>query len=110
MQAMPTPHRSLALLPLAVFSLLTACSKPEEQSAGQKLDEMAAKTEQAAGALKDEARQAAEQAAQAVGDAAITARIKTALAADTELKALRIGATESRGVFLETPRNEYVKD
>ena len=27
-----------------------------------------------------------------------------------ELKALRIGATESRGVFLETPRNEYVKD
>lgn len=97
MQRMLTPRRALALLPLAVIPLLTACNKPEERSAGEKLDEMVAKTEQTAGELKNDARQAAEQAVQAVGDAAITARVKAAMAADGELKALRIDVDTREG-------------
>jgi osmotically-inducible protein OsmY len=96
MQTHLTLQRRLALLPLVLIPLLSACGKSEE-SAGQKLDEMSAKTEQLGRELKDDAQQAAAQAAQVVNDTAITARIKAALAADGELKALRIDVDTREG-------------
>jgi hyperosmotically inducible periplasmic protein len=85
---------------LAAFTL-TACDRNEDATVGQKVDTAIAET-RAAGAQVSadvkagagEAKQAAKDAAADVGagvkDAAITARLNTALAADSRLSALRI--------------------
>jgi osmotically-inducible protein OsmY len=105
------PIRPTALtLALACSAmLLTACGREEEQrSAGQQLDEAIAQTGQRADAAKDaiqrqvqEAKVATEAAAQQleakVEDAAITAGIKTELAKDPQLSALRIEVDTSKG-------------
>ena len=98
---------TLALACSAV--LLAACGREEEErSAGQQLDEAIAQTEQRADAAKDaiqrqvqDAKIATEAAAQQleskVEDAAITAGIKTELAKDPQLSALRIEVDTSNG-------------
>jgi len=98
---------TLALACSAV--LLAACGgEEEERSAGQQLDEAIAQTEQRADAAKDaiqrqvqDAKIATEAAAQQleskVEDAAITAGIKTELAKDPQLSALRIEVDTSNG-------------
>jgi hyperosmotically inducible protein len=85
------------LATLALSALLTACGKPEEQTAGQKLDETIAKTEQAGAEIKSDAQQMANQAGQALTDASITTKINAALAADDELKALQINVDTKDG-------------
>jgi hyperosmotically inducible periplasmic protein len=90
----PTPS---ILATLALTALLAACSKPEEQTAGQKLDETITKTEQAGAEIKADAQQMANQAGQALTDAGITTQINAALAADDELKALQINVDTKDG-------------
>jgi hyperosmotically inducible protein len=85
------------LATLALSALLAACSKPEEQTAGQKLDETIAKTEQVGAEIKADAQQMANQAGQAISDASITTKINAALAADDELKALQINVDTKDG-------------
>lgn len=85
------------LATLALSALLAACSKPEEQTAGQKLDETIAKTEQAGAEFKADAKQMANEAGQAMTDASITTKINAALAADDELKALQINVDTRDG-------------
>jgi hyperosmotically inducible protein len=85
------------LATLALTALLAACSKPEEQTAGQKLDETIARTEQAGAEIKADAQQMANQAGQALTDAGITTKINAALAADDELKALQINVDTKDG-------------
>ena len=90
----PTPS---ILATLALTALLAACSKPEEQTAGQKLDETITRTEQAGAEIKADAQQMANQAGQALTDAGITTQINAALAADDELKALQINVDTKDG-------------
>lgn len=90
----PTPS---ILATLALTALLAACSKPEEQTAGQKLDETITKTEQAGAEIKADAQQMANQAGQALTDTGITTQINAALAADDELKALQINVDTKDG-------------
>lgn len=85
------------LATLALTALLAACSKPEEQTAGQKLDETIARTEQAGAEIQTDAQQMANQAGQALTDAGITTKINAALAADDELKALQINVDTKDG-------------
>ena len=85
------------LATLALTALLAACSKPEEQTAGQKLDETIARTEQAGAEIQADAQQMANQAGQALTDAGITTKINAALAADDELKALQINVDTKDG-------------
>lgn len=116
-----TPRR-LALLAAAAALMLGACSRQEDQTVGQKVDGAIARTEQAADEAAAKARQemadakaaterAAGQVAQkveaavdkvgdAVSDAAVTASIKTELAKDPKLSALRIDVDTQGGRVL----------
>ncbi len=88
---------------------LGACSKTDDgQTAGQKVDQVIAQSERKAEDMKADASRGAEQAKQgaekgmeragdAVSDAAVTASIKTELAKDPSLSALRIDVDTSNG-------------
>jgi osmotically-inducible protein OsmY len=93
----------------AVLLSLTACGQKEEATVGQKIDSAIANTEQAAqeakqdmqaaaGDMKREGEQAAQAVADTAADAAITTKVKAALAADTQLSALRIEVDTVAGV------------
>lgn len=93
----------------AVLLSLAACGQKEEATVGQKIDGAIASTEQAAqeakqdmqaaaGDMKREGEQAAQAVADTAADAAITTQVKAALAADTQLSALRIEVDTVAGV------------
>ena len=93
----------------AVLLSLSACGQKEEATVGQKIDGAIASTEQAAqeakqdmqaaaGDMKREGEQAAQAVADTAADAAITTKVKAALAADTQLSALRIEVDTVAGV------------
>jgi hypothetical protein len=98
-----------ALLALLTgVSLLTACSRDDNRSAGQKVDQAIASTERKADEVAADARQVGRDARQAMGDAvdtaarkskdvAITAAVKTRLAGDSRLSALAINVDTDGG-------------
>ena len=104
-------HRFAAALTLcSLCALLAACDRGanDSRTAGQKLDSAVAQTEKTLEGLKGEARTAGQELKQAAstlsekidrsaGDAGITARVKTALAKDDELNALKIDVDTAAG-------------
>lgn len=85
----------------AIAFAVAACGQQSDATVGQKIDGAIASTEQAANqagqdvqAVATEVRREGQEAAQAVAssasDVAITARVKAALAADSQLSALSI--------------------
>jgi osmotically-inducible protein OsmY len=121
-----TRRTQIILATTATAFALVACGQQEETSVGQKLDGAVDQTQMAAtearqdietaasdvqqdiqAAAKD-MKQEGEQAAQSVSDSAtdlaITAKVKTALAADDQLSALGINVdTENAVVSLQGP-------
>ncbi len=101
--------RAQVVIATAVLLSLAACGQKEETTVGQKIDGAIASTEQAAqeakqdmqaaaGDMKREGEQAAQAVADTAADAAITTKVKAALAADTQLSALRIEVDTVAGV------------
>jgi hypothetical protein len=98
-----------ALLALLTgVSLLTACSRDDNRSAGQKVDQAIASTERKADEVAADARQVGRDARQKMGDAvdtaarkskdvAITAEVKARLAGDSKLSALAINVDTDGG-------------
>lgn len=98
----------LSMIALALAAALTACSKNDDRTAGQKLDGAIADAKQAGAEARQETReaantaerkidQAADATAAAVTDAAIVTKINAALAADDQLKATRIDVDAKDG-------------
>lgn len=103
------------LLPVAgalVAALaLSACDRREDQTAGQKVDEMSAKAKEdareakqaghdAMQEFKQDAREAKNDTQQALNDSAITARVNAQLAADPKLSPLQINVDTTDGRVL----------
>jgi len=93
---------------IALMFALGACSKTEDQTAGQKLDTAIAKTEEKAAEIKADVKDAAAdakassaQTASTIGekidDAAITASVNASFAKDPDLSALRINVDTKDG-------------
>lgn len=104
-------HRTTLIAGATLALLLSACSRHEEQTAGQKLDETVAKversTDQAQADMKAQAdklgnkiENAADKAAVSMEDAAITAKIKAELAKDPSLSALKINVDTKQGLVM----------
>lgn len=104
-----TSSRLPLLGALALAAALTACSKQEDdRTAGQKLDGAIAEAKQAGAEVRQETREAAntaeakmDQAANttsaAMTDAAIVTKINASLAADDQLKAIKIDVDAKDG-------------
>lgn len=104
-----TTSRVALIAALSLAAALTACSKKEdERTAGQKLDGAIADAKQAGAEAKADASRAADNteaklkdAAQAtsdaVTDAAIVTKINASLAADDQLKAIKIDVDAKDG-------------
>ncbi|SCK45455.1 Predicted periplasmic or secreted lipoprotein [Variovorax sp. HW608] len=92
--------RTALILTVAGSALsLTACGKgPGDQTAGQKMDSVIAKTEQAGADAKAKTESAAAKVGAAVDDAAITASVSTKLAKDPDLSATKIDVDTAGGV------------
>jgi hyperosmotically inducible periplasmic protein len=104
---------------VGVASLLAACSKHDDQTAGEKLDSAVAQVEQkaddakqsidqsadkakaeteaAADSASDKLNHAGDKVANAVSDATITASVNGELAKDPELSALKINVDTDHG-------------
>ena len=107
-------NRTLLLVPaLALSATLVACNRADNgQTAGTKGDRPAAtarsdapppaRTESATKAPAPSDQTAAQKAGNAVSDSTITAEVKTALAADPQLSALRIEVDTNNGVVTLT--------
>jgi hyperosmotically inducible protein len=103
----------VALSSLAVLLALGACSKTDEQTAGQQLDSAVAKTEAAGERAAAKTEAAVENAAEATKtaganamdatfDAGITAKVNAGLAADKDLSAVKINVDTKEGVVTLT--------
>ena len=107
-------NRTLLLVPaLALSATLVACNRADNgQTAGTKGDRPAAtarsdappaaRTDSTTTMPKPSDQTAAQKAGNAVSDSTITAEVKTALAADPQLKALRIEVDTNNGVVTLT--------
>ena len=107
-------NRTLLLVPaLALSATLVACNRADNgQTAGTKGDRPAAtarsdapppaRTDSTTTMPKPSDQTAAQKAGNAVSDSTITAQVKTALAADPQLKALRIEVDTNNGVVTLT--------
>ncbi len=93
---------------IALMFALGACSKADDQTAGQKLDTAIAKTEDKAAEIKADVKDAAadakvasSEAATTIGekidDAAITAQVNASFAKDPDLSAIRINVDTKDG-------------
>ncbi|MBC7941080.1 MAG: BON domain-containing protein [Chitinophagaceae bacterium] len=93
---------------LAAATALAACSRPQEETAGQKIDSASAQTERKAAEVAAEVKsdmktagsemsQAADSMGDKVKDAAITASVKAELARDPGLSALSIDVDTAAG-------------
>lgn len=103
-------HRArVVIATTAMVFAVSACGQKEEATVGQKIDGAINSTEQAAQEarqdmssaateIKREGEQAAQSVADAASDMAITAKVKTALAADDQLSALKIEVDTVQGV------------
>lgn len=103
-------HVLLMVPALVLGAALVGCDRPDDgPTVGQRIDETVAKTEsqadrageaakQAGSDIKQGAETAGARVADAVSDATITAEVKSALAADPELSALRIDVDTRNGV------------
>jgi hyperosmotically inducible protein len=99
----------LSMIALALAAALSACSKHEDdRTAGQQLDGAIADAKQAGAEARQESReamntaeqklgQAANATSEAVTDAAIVTKINAALAADDQLKAIKIDVDAKDG-------------
>ena len=85
-------NRSLYyVVPTALAAIaLSACSPRDNQAVGQKVDEAVASTKSGANEVKRAANDAGATVATAATDAMITTKINAALAADDQLKAIKI--------------------
>ncbi len=85
-------NRSLyAIVPTALAAMaLAACSPRDNQTAGQKVDEAVAAAKSEANDAKRAVNEAGATVATAATDAMITTKINAALAADDQLKAIKI--------------------
>lgn len=115
-----TRRAQVILATTATAFALAACGQKEESTVGQKLDGAIEQTQSAASDaskdiqaaatevqkdvqsaaqdMKSEGEQAAQSVSDSAADLAITAKVKTALAADGELSALGINVDTSNGV------------
>ena len=99
----------MALLVAPALALLAGCDNAtDSRTAGQKLDAAVAKTEKTIDGLKAEAKSAGQEAKAsaskisekvdaAAHDAAITAKVKTEIARDASLNALKINVDTTAG-------------
>ena len=85
-------NRSLYyVVPTALAAIaLSACSPRDNQAVGQKVDKAVASTKSGANEVKRAANDAGATVATAATDAMITTKINAALAADDQLKAIKI--------------------
>jgi osmotically-inducible protein OsmY len=93
--------RSALAVPAAIVAALAlaACSPRDDdnRTVGQQVDQAVANAKQGAQEAQQEAKEAAGTVAAAASDATITTKINAALAADDQLKALRIDVDTSAG-------------
>lgn len=93
---------------IALMLALAACSKTDDQTAGQKLDTAIAKTEDKAAEIKADVKEAAADAkvsssetaatiGEKIDDAAITAQVNASFAKDPDLSAIRINVDTKDG-------------
>jgi len=86
------PHSLHTSLPaVAVIALLAACSPSERQQASND-------ARQATNTARNEVSNAASNAGRAVDDASLTARVKSVLLADNQVKGTKINVDTSNGV------------
>jgi len=90
-------RRAMALAMVAAAMALGACTKADNETAGQKVDSAIAKTEQAGADAKAKSESAAASVAGAVDDASITAAVSTGLAKDPDLSAIKIDVDTKGG-------------
>jgi hyperosmotically inducible protein len=92
-------NRSTYLLPSALLAALAlaACSPRDNETAGQKVDQAVAGAKAGAEDAKAAAKDAGQTVAAAATDATITTKINAALAADDQLKALKIDVDTDNG-------------
>lgn len=105
----PTVKTSATLISLVLgATLLSACGRSDDRTAGQQVDSTVAQTERGAQQAGAEVRETGRDAGQAVGNAAdavanttrdvgITASVNAKLAADERLSALKINVDTSNG-------------
>jgi hyperosmotically inducible protein len=113
----PVQHKILTVVSsLAMLLALGACDRAGDRTAGQQLDSAASKTESAAKELQRDAKDATASAGAAIesavdktkamgasagdkiDDALITTEVKTAIAADKDLSAIKIDVDTRNGV------------
>lgn len=111
---MKNTQRTLALLVLSAAALgLAACDQSKPPTVGEKIDAGIERTQEAASQVKQDAqaagndiKQDASQAGTAIADGAadlnITAKVKTALAADDKLSAMAISVNTTNKVVTLT--------
>jgi hypothetical protein len=103
-----TRYAALATMALA-STLIVACGEREDATVGQKLDgavaevqgtgtQLQADARDAAQDMKAAGNQAVDTVANGAADVAITAKVNAALAADTQLSALKINVDTSNGL------------
>jgi hyperosmotically inducible periplasmic protein len=103
-------QRTISLLSISAAAfLLAACDQSQPPTVGEKIDAGIERTQQAATEVKQDAQaagneikqetsQAASDIADGAADVTITAKVKTALAADDQLSALAIDVDTSNMV------------
>jgi hyperosmotically inducible periplasmic protein len=92
-------QRTISLLSISAAAfLLAACDQSQPPTVGEKIDAGIERTQQAATEVKQETSQAASDIADGAADVTITAKVKTALAADDQLSALAIDVDTSNMV------------
>lgn len=84
-----------AILSAAIVAALAACSPTDRQEARTE-------TSQAAGKAATSAQKAAERTGQAIDDSAITAKVKSSLLADDQVKGLSINVDTAGGAVTLT--------
>ncbi len=84
------PLMAAAILPAAAVLVLVACSPAERQEVRRDAD-------QAAQTARTETSQAANSAEKAIDDAALTAKVKSTLLADAQVKGTQIDVDSNQG-------------
>jgi hyperosmotically inducible protein len=97
-------NRSTSLLAtaLAATLALAACGPRDNTTAGQKVDEAVAGAKSGMNDAKRAGSEAATSVASTATDVTITTKIKAALAADDQLKAIKIDVDTSNGKVVLT--------
>ncbi|MCL5060251.1 MAG: BON domain-containing protein [Candidatus Thermoplasmatota archaeon] len=97
---MKTASRIAAITLVSSLALLaTGCDRtPEEQTAGEKIDQAAVDAKNKADETGDTLERKADQAGRAIDDAAITASVKGKYLVDDTLKGLDISVETEQGV------------